>query len=235
MTDRYVRNRRTVLRTIWTAIKKEYGDENGNYKPGTHPESLYGGDTLIPKPEDAHTPVERVLRTPTHTGKPPVATTRAKQTIFAPGDEPTPWDTKLTDYLVIYPNEKSKGLKTHWTTNEDYLKSEYTTIAPCSWGYPVNEYEIIENKATYNSRIDQMRPCMDCWTKITAPEHWSVPDLINVLDHSDDDSADSAYHVDSDNTPDSDDEFHQLPPDAETTATPAEPVSQAQGSTPPTI
>ena len=94
----------------------------------------------------------------------------------------------------------------------------------------MNEYEIVDNKSQYYSRVDHMRPCLDCWQHMTAPPEWTVPDLLPVLEHSDDDSADSVQHVDSDHVPDTDEDEWILPTYAHTTGTPNTVVEPATAS-----
>ena len=57
--------------------------------------------------------------------------------------------------------------------------------------------EILDNKATYYSRVDQMKPCDECWGKIQEPDHWDPPGLYgtatdsDTITDSDDDGSDS--------------------------------------------
>ena len=59
------------------------------------------------------------------------------------------------------------------------------------------DVEILENKATYYSRVDTMKPCDKCWAKIQEPEHWDPPGLYgtatdsDTITDSDDDGSDS--------------------------------------------
>ena len=71
--------------------------------------------------------------------------------------------------------------------------------------------EILDNKAKYYSRVDDVRPRLNCWEHVTAPQGWTVPDLITILNDSDDDSADSVDHNDADPEPDTDEDAFLLP------------------------
>jgi hypothetical protein len=206
MTNRYHRNRRELLHGIWQQIYAHFVDESNRYNPGTHPESLYGGKTGISKPDLLRTPERRNLRETKHSGNPPRAARRVRHT-----DGTTPWETKLDDHYVVWPLGDTPGLKTHWTLAVDYRDGEYRTVAPCGWDYPLAEMEILDNKAKYYSRINDIRPCKHCWEHVTAPLGWEVPDLVTTLDGSDEDSADSAGHEDSDHGIDSDEDAYCIP------------------------
>ncbi len=50
-TNIYKRNRREILKRIWTTINEHSTLDPSRYVPGQHPTSLYGGKTPIPKPK----------------------------------------------------------------------------------------------------------------------------------------------------------------------------------------
>jgi hypothetical protein len=209
MTNVYHRNRRTLLLGIWKQIHGHFIDRSNQYNPGTHPESLYGGNTGIPKPDEATdqqgAKQGRRIKT-SDTTKAPKATRRAPALL-----DPTPWECKLTTHYLAHPLLRSSGLHTHWVTIKSHDDQRDTTILPCNWKYPRREMDIITNKAQYDNRVDDMQPCEHCWGILTAPLDWTVPDKTTDLQDSGDDSADSADHVDSDMEPDSDVEAYTIP------------------------
>ena len=125
-------------------------------------------------------------------------------------DSMTPmWDTTLTDHYLVYHLDTNLQYHTHWISAEFHRNRNHRTIGPCNWDFDSTKVEIIWNKAMYNSRVDQMKPCAHCWAQVTTPEGWNLPP---DLPDSEGEDSDVSKWDSSDDEPDSDEEFHKMPP-----------------------
>ena len=118
------------------------------------------------------------------------------------------WDTELVDHYVVHPLDADVKLHTHWTTARQHREGVHLTIGPCSYTYRPEQVEVIWNKAMYNSRVDQMKPCAHCWGQITTPEGWNTP---SELPATDDDDSDISKRDSTDDEPDTDEEVYRMP------------------------
>ena len=202
-TDIYVRNRGEILYHIWNQMKAYFVTDVRVYTARKHPINLCGGDTEIDIPQHIlkASPVAREI---IRKQRPPPETNKPEPAFFRPG--PSPWETELTVYYVIYPYRAPRRLHTHWTTKSDHDAGIHQTMANCLWNYPINEFEVIKNKAQYDSRVDKMIKCKNCWAKIAPPEGWTDPDAELAMEDDDDLSGQSVGHDESDKDVNSEEE-----------------------------
>ena len=80
----------------------------------------------------------------------------------------------------------------------------------------------------YDSRVDTMIKCDNCWKRLSQPTGWTRPDLELARDDSDDNSDDDKDKDESDQEVNSEEECFELP-----TITPATSSSASSANTTP--
>ena len=203
-TARYQRNRRTRLVQIWDAIHLYFSEKP--YRPGLHPSSLYGGNTDLERPPDMPTLPPGIATRTRQQPEIPAPLRAPRRVRYIQGN--TTWETELADYYVAQPIKLGTTLHTHWSTARSHREGANTTLKECNFQYHPEDFEIITNKAMYNSHVDHMTPCKHCWTQLTVPEGWNLP---AALPDSDDEDTDLSKSDSSDDEPDTDEELHIQP------------------------